>query len=174
MRDDRHVGRDLDHLEPVDLGELGRLGHRRAGHARELGIHAEQVLEGDRGQRLVLALDLDLLLGLERLVQALGIAPARHHAAGELVDDDDLAVLDDVVDVAREQLVGAQRLRDVVQHRDLGRRVEADALGQQAVAAQDLLDLLDAGLGEDDRAVLLVLLVVRRGSSRGITVSARR
>ena len=60
----------------------------------------------------------DLLLGLERLVQALGVAPARHHAAGELVDDDDLAVLDDVVDVAREQLVGAQRLVDVMQHRD--------------------------------------------------------
>ena len=107
-------------------------------------------------------------------MQALGVAPARHHAAGELVDDDDLAVLDDVVDVAREQLVGAQRLRDVVQHRDLGRRVEADALGQQAVAAQDLLDRLDAGVGQDDRAVLLVLLVVRRPARRGITVSARR
>ena len=116
LADDRHVGRDLDDLEPVDLAELGGFGHRRAGHAGELGIHAEQVLEGDRGERLVLALDLDLLLGLERLVQALGIAPARHHAAGELVDDDDLAVLDDVVDVAREQLVGAQRLVDVVQH----------------------------------------------------------
>ena len=117
MRPTGHVGRDLDHLEPVDLAELGGFGQRRAGHAGQLGIHAEQVLEGDRGQRLVLALDLDLLLGLERLVQALGVAPARHHAAGELVDDDDLAVLDDVVDVAREQLVGAQRLGDVVQHR---------------------------------------------------------
>ncbi len=154
----RHVGRDLDHFEPVDLAEFGRLGHRRAGHAGQLGIHAEEVLEGDRGQRLVLALDLDLFLGLERLVQALGIAPAGHHAAGELVDDDDLAVLDDVVDVAGEQLVGAQRLRHVVEHRDLRRRIEADALGQQAVAAQDVLDRLDAGIGQHDGAVLLVLL----------------
>ena len=47
---DRDVGRDLDHLEPVDLAELGGLGQRRAGHAGQLGIHAEQVLEGDRGQ----------------------------------------------------------------------------------------------------------------------------
>ena len=49
-----------------------------------------------------------MLLGLERLVQAFRIAPARHHAAGELVDDDDLAVAHDVVLVALEQLVGAQ------------------------------------------------------------------
>jgi hypothetical protein len=44
-------------------------------------------------------------LGFERLVQAFRVAPARHHAAGELVDDDDFAVLDDVVLVALEQLV---------------------------------------------------------------------
>ena len=65
---------------------------RRAGHAGELVVHAEIVLEGDRGQRLVLRLDRDVLLGLERLVQAFRIAAAGHHAAGELVDDDDLAV----------------------------------------------------------------------------------
>ena len=38
------------------------------------------------------------------------------------------------------------------------RRIEADALGQQPVAAQDVLDRLDAGVGQDHRAVLLVLL----------------
>jgi hypothetical protein len=47
------------------------------------------------------------------------------------------------------------------------------ALRQQPVAAQESLDRLDAGLGEDDGAVLLVLLV-GVGLSRGITVSARR
>ena len=60
-----------------------------------------------------------MLLGFERLVQAFGIAPARHHAAGELVDDDDLVVLDDVVLVALEQLVGAQALVDVVDDGDV-------------------------------------------------------
>ena len=58
-----------------------------------------------------------MLLGLERLVQAFGIAPARHHAAGELVDDDDLVVLDDIILVALEELVGAQRLVDVMNDR---------------------------------------------------------
>ena len=93
----RHVGRDFGDRELVDLGELAGLRHRRAGHARELGIEAEVVLEGDRGEGLVFLLDVDPLLGLERLVQPLGVAPALHHAPGELVDDDHPSVLDDVV-----------------------------------------------------------------------------
>ena len=56
----------------------------------------------------------DLLLGLDRLVQAVAPAASRHQAAGELVDDDDLAVLHHVVDVELEERVRAQRLVDVV------------------------------------------------------------
>jgi hypothetical protein len=103
----------------VDVAEFLRFRLRRAGHAGELVVHAEVVLEGDRGQRLVLRLDLDVLLGFERLVQAFRIAAARHHAAGEFVDDDDFVVADDVVLVALEQLVGLQRVVDVVDDRDV-------------------------------------------------------
>ena len=107
------------HLELVDVDEFVGFGQRRAGHAGELLVHAEIVLEGDRGQRLVFRLDRLVLLGFQRLVQAFRIAAARHHAAGEFVDDDDLAVADDVVLVALEQLVRAQRLVDVVHDRDV-------------------------------------------------------
>ncbi len=92
--DERAVGRDHRDVELVDLGELLGLGLGGAGHAGELVVHPEVVLEGDGGERLVLALDAHPLLGLHRLVQAVRPAPARHQAAGELVDDDDLAVLD--------------------------------------------------------------------------------
>ena len=81
------------HVEVVDLLELDRFGVRRAGHAGELLVHAEIVLEGDRRERLVLAFDLDVFLGLDRLVQPVAPAPARHQPAGELVDDDDLPSL---------------------------------------------------------------------------------
>ena len=46
------------------------------------------------------------LLGLDRLVQALVVAPADQRATGVLVDDQDLAVEIDVVAVELEQLLG--------------------------------------------------------------------
>ena len=55
----RLVGRDGDDVELVDLPELVGLGHGRAGHARELLVELEEVLQRDRRQRLRLFLDLD-------------------------------------------------------------------------------------------------------------------
>ena len=110
----RPVGRDDHDVQVVDLAELLRLGVRRARHAGELAVHAEVVLEGDGGQRPVARGDLDPFLGLDGLVQSLGVAPAVEDAAGELVHDLHLAVLHDVVHVLGVQLVGAQGLGEVV------------------------------------------------------------
>jgi hypothetical protein len=103
LADHRLVGRDDHDAELVDLVELLGLGLGGAGHARQLLVHAEVVLEGDGRRGLVLLLDVDVLLGLDGLVQAVGPAASRHLAAGVLVDDDHLAVLDDVGDVALVQ-----------------------------------------------------------------------
>ena len=151
----RPVGGDGDDVEVVDLGELGRLGLGRAGHARQLLVLAEVVLEGDGGERLVLALDLHLLLGLDRLVQPVAPAPARHQAAGELVHDHDAAVLDHVVHVEAEQRVRPQPLLHVVEQRHVDRVVEAAGVRHQAMR-EHLLRLGHAGLGERHRLVLLV------------------
>ena len=108
----RLVGRNDDDFQPVDLVELGRFGFGRTGHAGQLLVHAEVILEGDGGERLVLALDLDVLFGFDRLMQSIGPAAARHEAAGELVDDEDLAVLHHVLDIAaveRMRLDGPSR-----------------------------------------------------------------
>ncbi len=137
----------------------GGLGFGGAGHAAELGVLAEIVLEGDGGERLVLALDFHAFLGFHGLVEPVAPAPARHQAAGELVDDDDQAVLDHVFDVAPVVRVGAQRLLHVMQQRHVDRVVEA--AGLQAVGEQPL-GVGDAGLGERDRLALLVDRVVAR------------
>ena len=99
------VGRDDDDVEVVDLGEL--LGFRvgGAGHARQLLVLAEVILERDGRESLVLPLDLHfwvapvVLLGLHGLVQTIAPSPTRHQPAGEFVDDDDFAVFDHVVHV---------------------------------------------------------------------------
>ena len=170
LADDRDVGRDGDDLEAVDVAEFLGLGRGRAGHAGELLVEAEIVLEGDRGQRLVLGLDLDVFLGLQRLVQALGIAAARHHAAGELVDDHHFVVADDVVLVLAEHLVGAERRVEVVHDRDVLDVVEDVALVgialEQTGREQMLLELFDALVGEGHGALLLVVLEVALADDR--------
>ena len=46
-----------------------------------------------RGEGLVLALDFDVFLGFDGLMEPIAPAAAGHQAAGELIDDDDLAFL---------------------------------------------------------------------------------
>jgi hypothetical protein len=92
LADHGPVGGNHRHIEVVDLLEFGRFGFRRAGHAGQLLVHAEIILEGDGGERLVFALDLDAFLGFHGLVQTVAPAAARHQAAGEFVDDDDFGL----------------------------------------------------------------------------------
>ncbi len=140
--------------------ELLGLGVGRAGHAGQLLVEAEEVLVADGGEGLVLLLDLHPLLGLDGLVQAVGPATARHLPAGELVDDDDGAVVDQVVDVALVEGVGPQGLGHVVQ--------PGDVFGVVEVAdPKPVLDPVDAGVGQHGRVGLLVDVVVDVLAQRG-------
>ncbi len=166
-----HIGRDFHDFELVDVEQFVGFGSGGAGHARELLVHAEVVLERDRGQRLVFRLHRLMLLGFQRLVQAFRIAPARHHAAGEFVDDDDLAVPDDVILVALEQRVRAQRLIDVVHGRDVLDLVQLLLVALElAGVAQQRLHLLHAGFGQRRGALLLVDVVIGFVQRRDVAV----
>ncbi len=101
---------DLDYRDLVDLHELGRLGEGGTGHAAELVVEAEVVLEGDRREGLVLLADPYALLRLDRLVESVGPAAALEDPAGELVDDLYLAIDHRVVGIALEQRLSLQRL----------------------------------------------------------------
>ena len=120
-----------------------------SGHAAELLVDAEVVLVADGGQGLVFFLNLHAFLGLDRLVQTVRPAPAGHLAAGEFVDDDDLAFFDEVIHVALVQGVRTQGLRYVVQPRDVFGIV-------QVADAELVLDAVHARVGEDGRVGLLV------------------
>src|SRR4051794_23338938 len=150
---DRLVRRDRDHTELVGVHELSGLGGGRARHAGELVVHAEVVLECDRGERLVLLLDLHPFLGLDRLVDSFRPAPALEDAAGELVDDLHLAALDDVVLVAAVQLLRLEGDRELMD--EVGRDVVVEVLHTERP-----LDLVDAVLERDDGALVLLDLVV--------------
>ena len=117
LADHRLVGGDLDHVQGVDALKFLQLGHGRAGHAGELAVQTEEVLEGDGRKSLALACDLHALLGLNGLMQALIVAAAIHQSARGFVYDDDLSVLDHVVHVPLHEAAGTHGLVDVVRKR---------------------------------------------------------
>ena len=166
--DDRLVRRDLDDVKRVDRLELLLLGKRGAGHAGELAVQAEIVLERDRGEGFVLLLHVHMLLGLDGLMQTFGVAAAEHETAGKFIDDDDLAVLDDIVNVAPHDAVRLERLVDVVRERgvlhvgqifQVERRLGlGDAAGGERGGARLFVDdVIGVDIGG-----LLLLLVHRR------------
>ena len=67
----RLVGGHYDDLEPVNLLEFEGFCVGRTGHAGELVVQPEVILEGNRSDGLVFVLDADAFLGLDRLMQAL-------------------------------------------------------------------------------------------------------
>ena len=117
LANDRLVGRDLDDIELIGVAELLLLGQRGTGHAGQLAVQAEVVLEGDGREGLALVLDLDALLRLDGLMQTLVVAAAEHQTAGELIDNDDLAVTDNIVHIALHDAARLDSLIDIVLER---------------------------------------------------------
>ena len=156
----RAVGGDLHHIQPVDFGEFVGLRGCGAGHARQLLVETEVVLEGDGGQRHILGLDLHMFLGFQRLMQAFRITAAGHHASREFVDDDEFAIADDIVLVLLEQRMGLQRLLHMMDDGDIGRVIERAFL-EEARFRQQLLHVLVARFRQIGGALLLVHVVIR-------------
>ena len=108
------VGGNLHDVQLVDGAELLLLGEGGTRHAGQLVVETEVVLEGDGCQGFGLIGHLHVLLGLDGLVQALVVTPTEHQAAGELVHNDNLAVLHHIVDVPLHHTTGLDGLVDVV------------------------------------------------------------
>jgi len=99
-------------------------------------------------------------------VKPVGQSPSLHHPAGELVDQHDLAIPDDVVLVLLEELVRPERLRRVMDDRGRFRVVERLALGQDTGLPEPLFEKLVARLGEGGIALLFVELEMLGGQFR--------
>src|SRR5579859_1197464 len=151
--DELAIRGDDDNVEVVDFAEFGGFRFRRAGHAGEFLVHAEIILEGDGGEGLIFALDLDGFLGFDGLMKTIGPAAAGHLAAGEFVDDDNFAVFDNVIDVALVERVRAKGLVDVVHELDI------DRVGK-ILQAEETLALAEALFRERGGAMLFVESVV--------------
>ncbi|MNW53119.1 hypothetical protein D3C74_306680 [compost metagenome] len=113
------VGRHLQHFEAVDFLKFLFLRLRRTSHPGQLAVHPEVVLEGDRGQRHALVLNLDAFFGFNGLVQTVAVTAALHDPAGEFVDDQHFVFRHDVIHVAAHDDVRFERLHYVVVQRNV-------------------------------------------------------
>ncbi len=139
---------DVD-FQAINLAELLCFGFRGAGHAGELFVHAEIILERDGGERLIFALDLHIFLGFDCLVQSIGPAAPRHQSASEFVDDNDFPIFHDVFNVPLIERVRLDRSFHVMLQRPVFR------VGDVADAEQ-LLNFLPPFVGDGNVAVFLI------------------
>ena len=126
--DNRLVGRNHHDIEFVDVPELACLRFSGTGHAGQLLVHAEVVLQGDGGIRLCGSLHLHIFLCLDSLVQTVGVAAALHDTASLLIHNLHLVVDDDVFHIFVEHGEGFQQLVDSV-----------DTVGSDSVVVIDFL-----------------------------------
>ena len=154
------VGRQHYGVETINLLEFKGFGIGSPRHPRQLVVDPEVVLEGDRGQCLVFVLDLHPFFGFDGLMQTFRPAATRHGPSGMLINDHDLAILDDVIDVALKQGMGPQRRVDVVQQGDIRCREERVIFTQQAILLEQLFDIDLAVFGQQGLASLLVDRIV--------------
>ena len=147
VADARLVGWDGEDAQFVDVKKLLGFGGGGAGHASQLGVEAEIVLDGDGGQRLSFFLDGDAFLGLDGLVQPVAPAAARHGTAGVLVDDDHLVFLHHVGDVFHIQAVRLEQLAGDVDVFGLGLEIVLQlGLGGQPALGVETLVVVDVVL----------------------------
>ena len=91
------VGRNLNHVHTINIAEFLFLCQSRTGHAGFFGIFIEEILEGNRSQRLALTFHLHMLLGLNCLVQAIGITAPRHNTPRKFIYNQHLLILHHII-----------------------------------------------------------------------------
>jgi len=118
------IGGHADHVELVDFPKLTRLGECGTGHAGDFFVEFEEILQRDRGQRLIFFLDLNALFGLDGLMQAIAPLAAFHQSPGELVDNHHFALLHDIGNVELVEVMGLERIVDQMGPLHVAGRVE--------------------------------------------------
>ena len=112
--DHRLIGGNFDDIHAVNIAELLLFCQRRTGHTGFLLIFIEEILEGNSSQSLTLPSHLHMLLGLNGLMESVGIAAARHDTPRKLIDDQHLIIFDHIVLIPEHQIVCPQRQDDIV------------------------------------------------------------
>ena len=154
------VCRDDNRFQTVNFLEFISFRIGRTGHTGELFIHTEVVLEGNRRKSLVFLLNFNAFFGFNGLMQTVGPTASFHQTTGEFVNDNDFAVLNDIVLVFDKERMSTERCIQIVKQHDVRRRIKALAGRQQTHVDHDFFDFLVAGFRKLNGVLLFINPVV--------------
>ena len=143
------VGRNFNDIHAIDIAELPLLRKRRTGHTRFLFKQIKEILEGNIGERLALALYLHMLLCLDCLMQTVRITAPRHNTTGKFVYNQHLIVLDYIVLIPKHQVVGSQRQNNIMLYFQILRV-------RKVLNAEEFFYLFHAGFRQVDYLILFI------------------
>ncbi len=143
------VRRDDDHIEPIDGEKFFLARERGTGHARDLLVHAEIILERDRGIGACLFFYQYAFFCFNRLVQTFAPTATGLHTAREFVNNHNLTILHDVLFILVEECRGAHRGLEVM-------RIFDTAFGVEIFHPEGLFGFLHPRFGYLDGFLLLV------------------
>src|SRR3989344_6578998 len=100
--DDGAVGRNHNNIQPVNFQKFLSRSQGGTGHARELLVKSEIVLEGNRAGRTSFFFNFYPLFGLDGLMNPFRPASARLEPPGERIYNNNFSLLNHVIPVAFE------------------------------------------------------------------------
>ena len=145
----RTVGRDLNNIHSVNITELFFLSKRCTSHTGFLVKFVKEVLECNGCKCLALSLNLNMLLRLNCLMQAIGITASRHDTSGELINDHNLIVLYNVILITEHQIMRT-KCKDYIM---LNLKVICIC---KVINMEELFNFMNTLLGQIDNLVLLI------------------
>ena len=122
------IGRNLNHIELVDVPELACLCDCSTRHTSQFVVHAEVVLQGYGSVSLCGSLHLNMLLCFDSLMQSVAPTTSFHDTASLFIYNLDFAILNDILVIEVEHCVSLQQLLDGVYAFALGCIVIEDAV----------------------------------------------
>ena len=112
--DKRLVCRNFNYIKLIDFVKFVSLGSGSTGHTGKFLIKTEVVLECDGSESLAFVLYLYALFCLECLMETFVISTTLHNTAGELVNDFNLTVFNNIVNISGHNAVSLDSLVDMM------------------------------------------------------------
>ncbi len=152
--DHRLVGRNFNDIQFIDFAEFIFLRHSGTSHTGKFIVKTEVILEGDGCQRFAFTSDFNALFCFNCLVQTLIVTAAVHQTSGELIHNDDFAVLYYIVHIACHDAAGLDSLCYIVLQVNVFRI-------RQVVHMEVVLCFFHAGRGESCGLSFFIYDIIR-------------